>query len=352
MKVVLDSNIIIADFWLESTNFRLLLESAENGDIEIYIPEVVYDEVLNKFKQRLEKSRTTIKSELQKFKRNSKKSIDTPIDKDSIEKSISEYENQLKKIIKKYKIKILEYPNINHKFLANKAIHKLKPFNANEKGYRDCLIWENVKGLLTDFESVAALPELVFISNNYKDFASNDYKLHSDLISELEDEEFDSKSIIIYFSLAEFNDKQTKLFFTQSTSFENRIRNNEIWDFDLKPIINDYLLKNFVDSLLYDYDITEEYSDPTVTYFDEENYDIEITDVKRLNAKEFLVDVNFDLKCEIDFFLDKHDYHILEENNISIKDSDWNRHVMLANISISIPISMFLILDKCMKATS
>jgi len=36
MKVVLDSNIIIADFWLESTNFKLLFESAKKEDIKIY----------------------------------------------------------------------------------------------------------------------------------------------------------------------------------------------------------------------------------------------------------------------------------------------------------------------------
>jgi predicted nucleic acid-binding protein len=59
MKVVLDSNIIIADFWMQSPNFQVLLESSKKGNIDLMIPELVMDEVLNKFNQRIEKSKKT-----------------------------------------------------------------------------------------------------------------------------------------------------------------------------------------------------------------------------------------------------------------------------------------------------
>jgi hypothetical protein len=81
---------------------------------------------------------------------------------------------------------------------------------------------------LTESESAISQPELVFVSNNYKDFATNEYELHPDLISELEDEDFDSKSVIVYPSLSEFNDKQTKLFFAQSKSFEKKLIQKEL----------------------------------------------------------------------------------------------------------------------------
>jgi predicted nucleic acid-binding protein len=85
MKVVLDSNIIIADFWLESTNFKLLFESAIKGDVKIYIPEVVLDEVVNKYSKRLEDSKRKIDSELKTFKKLSREEENNPIDRNLIE---------------------------------------------------------------------------------------------------------------------------------------------------------------------------------------------------------------------------------------------------------------------------
>jgi len=249
MKVVLDSNIIIADFWLETTNFKLLFESAKKGDVMIYIPEVVLDEVVNKFSKRLEDSERKIDSELNAFNKLTREKEKNPLTKAMIDKSVSSYQKHLRKIVKDNSINVIKYPKTDHKFLANKAINKIKPFNSNEKGYRDCLIWENIKELLTDSESAVSQPELVFISNNYKDFATSEYELHPDLVSELEDEDYDSKSIIVYPSLSEFNDKQTKLFFAQSKSFEKKLKQKELWNFDLHTVITDYLFDKYVGSL-------------------------------------------------------------------------------------------------------
>jgi len=354
MKVVLDSNIIVADFWLESTNFEVLFASAKKGDIEIYIPEIVLDELINKYTLRLEQSKQKLDSELKTFKKLSKSEKKNPLTKSSIDKSISDYQKHLKKAIKDNSITILKYPKTDHKFLAYKAMKKLKPFNTNEKGYRDCLIWENIKTLLTDYESAVTIPELVFISNNYKDFTTSEYELHPDLISELEDEDFDSNSVIVYPKLSEFNDKQAKLFFTQSKSFGKKLENNEIWDFDLKTEVTNYLFENYVGSELfrYDVDFTYEYSEPTVRSIYEE-FDIEITSVKKLSAKEYLVDVSFEVDTEIDFFIDKSEYWSMEDDkHISIQDSDWNKWVMWASSEITVPLTMSLIIDSELKVKS
>jgi predicted nucleic acid-binding protein len=355
MKIVIDSNIIIADFWMESTNFKLLFESAKKGNVQILIPEIVLDEVINKYRQRLEKSLKDVGSELRTFNKLSKGTIKQPIEQKTIDKSIKDYQKHLRKTVKKNEIIVLKYPKTEHKYLAKKAMLKLKPFNTNEKGYRDNLIWENIKELLTDYESVSALPELVFISNNYKDFTENEYELHPDLISELEDEDFDTKSVIVYPSLGEFNDKQVKLFFAQSKSFEKKLKNEEIWDFDLRTEVNEYLYQNFVGSeLFYFYDnFAMEYSEPTVSGILDEEYEIKITSVKKLNAKDYLVDITFDVESEIDFFIDRHDFYSMDvKDGISITDPDWNKHVMLASTSFFVPLSMSLIIDTDMNVKS
>lgn len=354
MKVVLDANIIIADFWLESTNFKLLFESAKKGDVKIYVPEVVLDEVMNKYSKRLEDSKRKIDSELKTFQKLTREKGGAPITPSMIDKSVSEYQKQLRQVIKDNSIEVNKYPKTDHKFLANKAINKLKPFNSNEKGYRDCLIWENIKELLTESESAISQPELVFISNNFKDFATSEYELHSDLISELEVEDFDSKSVIVYPSLSEFNDKQTKLFFAQSNSFEKKIIQKELWDLDLHSVITDYLFKNYVGSELFHYDVDFEYEhcEPTVSSI-YEDFEEKITSVKKLNATDYLVDVEFEVTSIIDFFIDKRDYWSTDDDeHISIQDSDWNEWVMLAETEILVPLSMSLIIDSNLNVKS
>lgn len=354
MKVVLDSNIIIADFWLESTNFKLLFESAKKGNVKIFIPEVVLDEVVNKYSKRLEDSKGKIDSELKIFEKLSRVQEQNPITQSMIIKSVSDYQKHIQQVVKDNSIEVIKYPKTDHKFLVKKAINKLKPFNANEKGYRDSLIWENIKELLTESESAVSQPELVFISSNYKDFATGEYELHPDLISELEDEDFDSKSVIVYPSLSEFNDKQTKLFFTQSKSFEKKLIKKELWDFDLHKVLTDYLFKNYVGSELFHYnvDFEFEHSEPTVSSI-YEDFEEKITSVKKLNATDYLVDVEFEVNSIIDFFIDKGDYWSLDDDkHISIQDSDWNKWVMLAETEISVPLSMSLIIDSDLNVKS
>jgi rRNA-processing protein FCF1 len=358
MKVVLDSNIVIADFWMKSNSFKILFESARQGKIEIFIPEVVVDEIFNKYIQRLQKAKADIESELISYNKLTHEEKKSGITDKDINEATDKYKTHFKKVVSENKIKILAYPNTKHKFLAKKAMLKLKPFNSNEKGYRDCLIWENIKNLLTEEDAVIALPELIFLSNNHKDFANSENELHPDLISELEYEQFDSKSVIVYPNLNEFNDKQARLFFEQASTFENKLRNGELDSLNLNKISSDYLFEHFVGSELYYSDfesseIPDESSEPTVKAIDE-NYDVKIVSVRKFNASEFIVDIEFEVESEIDFFIDKHDYWGLGEDKkgISINDSDWNSHVMWASSVIIIPLSMTIIIDNNMEVVS
>lgn len=351
MKVVLDSNIIIADFWLKSTNFKIFFESAKKGFIKIYIPEIVLDEVFNKFHNRLIESKRIINSELNTFKKLSKKDLNKPINETTIKQSVDAYKKHLAQIVKDYSIEVLKYPRTKHKYVAHKAMHKLKPFNANEKGYRDCLIWENVKTLLTDYESTVSIPELVFISNNYKDFATSEYELHHNLIEELEDEDFDPRSVIVYPQLSEFNDKQTKLFFEQSESFERKLKENRFFNFDLKSEITNYLYSNYIGSDLYQLDMDSR--EPSVKSF-YEDFDMDIISVKKMSATKYLIDIVIDVNTEIDFLIDKKEYLSIDNmSSILIQYPNWDERSSLAsteekiNLKISMIINDDLKIDSC-----
>ncbi|NJN33524.1 MAG: DUF4935 domain-containing protein [Saprospiraceae bacterium] len=195
MKIVLDSNIIIADFWMQSPAFVILFESSKKDKIELFIPQVVVDEVLNKYNQSIESSRSDINSKLKKFKNLTRSTISFPIIENLIKEFNIKYRSHLDEIIKNHRISIIDYPNTNHEFLARKAMLSLKPFNINEKGYRDCLIWENIKSLVSPNDvKIPATPEVIFITNNHRDFTTDKDKdkdkLHDNLVFELTQRKF------------------------------------------------------------------------------------------------------------------------------------------------------------------
>jgi len=353
MKVVLDSNIIVADFWMDSPGFKILLENAKTDNVELIIPKVVVDEVKNKFRQRINKSQSDINAEAAKLDKITRSAFGITVSKDLLEKSLKKYERYLKKTFRENNITVAPYPAVPHEYLAQKAMLKLKPFNENEKGYRDSLIWETIKTFLSKVDTeVAVFPELIFITNNATDFASAG-KLHTNLLEELEEEEFSSHAVGLYTSLTEFNDKVAKLNLDMANAFEDQLRENKLDAFGFKELIEHHLITHFIGSDLHHYHGLAPYANgaPTVSGF-EEDYKIEHLSVRKLNAREYVVDLTFQLTTELDYYIDKSDYYGAEDLNVFVIDADWNDHVVAVSTSVNIPIQMTLVVNKKLDCTS
>jgi hypothetical protein len=119
-------------------------------------------------------------------------------------------------------------------------------------------------------------------------------------------------------------------------------------------VITDYLFKNYVGSELFYYDVEFEYehSEPTVNSI-HEDFEEKITSVKKLNASDYLVDVELEVNSIIDFFIDKSDYWSMDDDkHISIQDFDWNKWLMFAETEILVPLSMSLIIDSDLNVKS
>jgi predicted nucleic acid-binding protein len=54
VNVVLDANILCEDFFLSGKNFRILWGEAARVPVRIFVPQVVLDETVNKYRERLE----------------------------------------------------------------------------------------------------------------------------------------------------------------------------------------------------------------------------------------------------------------------------------------------------------
>ena len=110
------------------------------------------------------------------------------------------------------------------------------------------------------------------------------------------------------------------MFFAQADSFGKKLFDKDNLDFDLKSELNEFLYEHFVGSELTKYDSNgmSSYDDYTVSTFDDANYSLELDSVKKLNSKEYLVDISATLECEVDFFLDKYDALSTNDKSITI----------------------------------
>lgn len=169
MKVVLDSNIYIHDFKMRSMDFNILFKYSKIVPFEIFMPRVIYDEILNKYKETIEKTLTDYNKE--KYKLNQLLiSYEVGTVNINIDVILQDYREYLDDVIEKNKIKILEYPKVSHSTIVNAILKRERPFKNNESGYRDKLILETLK------ESFKIPNEtIVFISNNSRDFGKEPY---------------------------------------------------------------------------------------------------------------------------------------------------------------------------------
>lgn len=355
MKVVLDTNILVGDYNFKKPAAKILLKQSKKRMLDVYIPEVVLDETTNKFRQRMLQAQNNINGELQTVNNLTDGELISPLSGTFVEVSVSDYRGRLENLFAEHSIKIIPYPITDHKTLARKAMLKKKPFNSNEKGYRDNLIWENVKSLISSSDiEIASKPELVFVTDNHTDFMSGE-SLHDDLINELEEQDLQTETISVYRSLQDFSDKVMKLYLVQAKTFEGKLNKNEFWDFQLKEIITEYLYKNYVGKNLEQFEFVSpgDYAedDREIESFNED-FEITALQVKKLSADEFVVDLKVDLETELEFFLDKGEFYSNDDDSYHVIDYDWNDHVMLVNTTEDIAFGITLIINSQLECLS
>ena len=165
MNVILDTNIYVNDFKMKSVPFDILFKYAKAIPFQIYLPEVVYDEILAKYRERLIEKWTIVEKE----NRALSGLLISQLPKISfdIDEAVAKYKLYLDTIIKNERIRLLKYPKLEHKSIVHSILNREKPFKENGTGYRDKLILETLK------ENFKCPDEtIIFISHNSRDFGN------------------------------------------------------------------------------------------------------------------------------------------------------------------------------------
>ncbi len=196
MRIVLDTTSIRADYHLSSPTSRTFLTGLSLIPARLYVPEVVIDEVVNGYRQDLQKAARDFDG----ARRTLARLLAGPVDPGhvvSIEDRAADYRAGLIERISEVGGEVLPYPRVAHKTLVQRDLSKRKPFKESGSGYRDALIWESVRS-----QTWGGDERIVFVSGNSADFGDGPL-VHEDLRSDIRNPE----RVTLVRSLRELNEK-------------------------------------------------------------------------------------------------------------------------------------------------
>ena len=144
--IVLDSNVLISDYWLRSPSFLLLREFLGRAKATLVVPKIVLEEVVNHHREDLAKLKSEIRDtvrEAGRLLRNVKGSAKWWVEISKTD-SADPYEKFLSAELAAMKAKVPDYANIPHADVVSRDLRRRKPFQQSGKGYRDALLWETI----------------------------------------------------------------------------------------------------------------------------------------------------------------------------------------------------------------
>jgi predicted nucleic acid-binding protein len=290
MKVILDTNSIFTDFYLEKTNTKVFFQNYSCIPAEIYMPEVVVEEVINQYREKLYEDVQQFNENSQRLKiyfKNYKPKIIT------ITNEVDKYRNELLKKLSEYKVNIIPFPKIEHKKIVERDLLRKKPFKRDGSGYRDTLIWETIKEIC-----IYGTYETVFITENSKDFGTGPYV--DDVLSA---ELFNHRIVKIVKSFKEFNEIFILPKLEKYKEIDLMFSNNQIAGVN----IQNWLEKKLLD-ILRDYNLNgpiagfdDDYGSVWISKINEIK-DIEVDSITKTTDDKILVNINLflDVHCSID----------------------------------------------------
>lgn len=357
MMIVLDTNILVSNFHLSGSIFKVFLEGFYNAGHSLFTLLIVVDETVNKYREELYKLKQSEEKLNNEIHRIIKEKRESTFTEDWIENEVKEYRKHLIKTFKHsagISARLISYPDVHHKDLVAKALLRKKPFSVKGTGYRDALIWEN---LLWISETYSGSEKLAFISNNTKDFADNESRLHLDLISDLERKGLDKNSIIFYSSLEDFVKEQISTKYEALNQLKEQLNKNVYEDLDFKQslliTLNEDLSyitrisnqKNFTSDLPFEYEELEVKSiEDIISYH--------VTDARRPNSMteaKVLLNVEINARCQLSAYLHKSSLNNLQDISLfSINEFDSNLSIISFKSIIQFSINSFFneILDE------
>ena len=174
MRVVIDTNVFVQDFFMSRPHFQILLREAARENLDLVLPKMVVEEAIAVFKRRLKEDLAKLDTVTRSLSRlHVPLSVETHPDQAALA-----YELNLR--LQASAAEIADFPAVPHAEVVRRAIDRRKPFKEDGRGYRDTLLWYTV------LEAAERGPT-VLITANSRDFArdAEGNELHHQLVEDL-----------------------------------------------------------------------------------------------------------------------------------------------------------------------
>jgi hypothetical protein len=199
MNILLDSNIYCSDHQLEGNAFRVFLGGLPRIGGRLLVPQIVLDEVVNKYRERL----LTLADDLRRLRHEAqrllRRDVVQQLSDEALKEEVQRYERYLREQLSTLGATILPYPATSHEQLVRRALARRRPFKSKDGGYRDALIWAVILAHLQQTRE-----PLVLVTTNSHDFAEGK-TVHPDLLSDLRELGLSDDSVHLHTDLKLLN---------------------------------------------------------------------------------------------------------------------------------------------------
>lgn len=276
---------------MTDTTFSVFLEGARRVGHALCMPQIVLDELSNKYREELSGKIRKVNSLDKDISRLAKTKLRKELEESGVADLAATYAQALRRIVKSGGGELIPYPDVAHKEMAQRAMRRIRPFEENDKGYRDTLVWLSVLDL------ARARGPVQFISKD-RVFCDGD-ALHPDLRSELTNLGLPQDTVTLHRSLASFVDRQIKPVLEKLDSVADELRSGLFGDLDLKEDLAVAIeaialgldLEDFLPEGIQDGQIL---AVPSVLA-------VQIDDVRRLPSNDIFVEAKLDATLAIDY---------------------------------------------------
>jgi len=354
MKLILDTNIIHGDFYLQGSRISKLCSAAPKLGYELMIPEVVYDEMVDQYRRELEKHYGSYEKVVSLMNRAKNGSLVKRLDRVLfLEERIAEYKTMFSSRLENLHVRVIPYPAVDIKTLVSKELLRRKPFKEVKEhgvGYRDAIIWETVKSLCVPQEElIDERPQVEFLTENTADFADSDGNLHATLVDELKEIGCLGNCVQLISNVQEYFETQIDKELENLDSIKKALLDKGRFNrFNLEQELNSVLNKDFMEKEIFDSDfdsgeplyLPRYYEEPSIFLID--NPVPQAISVRRLEDERVLIEVDASIDLTLDFFVLIPDYYSYLENDkkVDVIDWNWNEHYLLAERTVTVLTSL------------
>ena len=309
MDIIVDTNIIVADFQLHGASFRVALDGVQRTDCRLFVPEIVVAEVICKYREHMLEALTLQQKVRAIFQRVTGRSL---VDDEAIEASvnaeIAEFAERFPRMLKNRGARLLPWPGVEHESVVRRLLAGRRP-SRKDAGYRDTLIWETIVAHLRS----SPTSEATFVTHNTRDFWEG-AGLHPDLLQDLRNAQVDPVRLSVEESLVALNKRLFEPTLALLDEAKDQLQRAAYPGVDLRA----WAMKHLYDAIDGD-DLRGAATDlphgcgivGLSTKYDVISF--EVGRVRRLSSGDLLTKVGFTLEGEVSTSVDEDDYERFSE---------------------------------------